>query len=79
MHYTGAAAAAAGDAAGDAATGDAAAGDAAASPAAAAGAQLAAVKAGLFQSRAFGKLLRAFTTVDMLGHAGEVRRLRPGE
>lgn len=47
-------------------------------PAAEAGARLAAVKRELFESRAFGKLLRAFTTIDMLGHAGEVRRLRPG-
>jgi len=48
-------------------------------PAAEVGRRLADVKRGLFESRAFGKLLRAFTTIDMLGHAGEVRRMRPGE
>ena len=44
-----------------------------------AGRWLADVKRQLFESRAFGKLLRAFTTIDMLGYAGEVRRMRPGE
>jgi hypothetical protein len=47
-------------------------------PAAEAGRRLAEVKRDLFEGGAFGRLLRAFTTVDMLGHAGEVRRMRPG-
>lgn len=52
---------------------------AAEAPAAEAGRRLAEAKRELFESRAFGKLLRALTTIDMLGHAGEVRRMRPGE
>ncbi len=43
-----------------------------------AGAQLAALKEQVFESGAFGRLLKAFTTVSMTGHHGEVRRMRPG-
>jgi hypothetical protein len=33
----------------------------------------------LFTSAPFARLLRAFTTIHMLGQRGEVRRFRPGE
>ena len=43
-----------------------------------AGALLAALRRDLFSSGAFARLLRRLTSVGMLGHAGEVRRFRPG-
>lgn len=44
-----------------------------------AGALLAAVKAEVLQSAAFARLLRAMLGVEILKHAGEVRRFRAGE
>lgn len=43
------------------------------------GDQLAAIKHQLFESAAFGRLLKQLTSITMLGHAGEVRRMRPGD
>jgi hypothetical protein len=44
-----------------------------------AGQQLAQLKRDLFESGAFARLLQQLTTIQMLGHAGSVRRFRPGE
>ncbi|WIA40768.1 hypothetical protein OEZ86_004448 [Tetradesmus obliquus] len=46
--------------------------------AAAAGGLLAAAKAALFESGAFARLLKAMIDVEILKHAGEVRRFRAG-
>lgn len=43
-----------------------------------AGALLAALRRDLFSTGAFARLLRRLTSVQMLGHSGEVRRFRPG-
>jgi Rps23 Pro-64 3,4-dihydroxylase Tpa1-like proline 4-hydroxylase len=42
------------------------------------GALLAALRTEVFSSGAFARLLRRLTSIQMLGHAGEVRRFRPG-
>jgi hypothetical protein len=52
-------------------------GDAAAA-ASSAGGLLAAAKAALFESGAFARLLKAMIDVEILKHAGEVRRFRAG-
>jgi hypothetical protein len=44
-----------------------------------AGKQLWRLKSELFETEAFARLLRHFTTIQLLGHAGCVRRFRPGE
>jgi hypothetical protein len=49
------------------------------SAAAGAGGLLAAAKAALFESGAFARLLKAMIDVEILKHAGEVRRFRAGE
>lgn len=46
--------------------------------AAAAGGLLAAAKAALFESGAFARLLKGMIDVEILKHAGEVRRFRAG-
>jgi hypothetical protein len=46
--------------------------------AAAAGGLLAAAKSALFESGAFARLLKAMIDVEILKHAGEVRRFRAG-
>ncbi|KAF6252117.1 Oxoglutarate and iron-dependent oxygenase degradation C-term-domain-containing protein [Scenedesmus sp. NREL 46B-D3] len=51
---------------------------AAAAAASSAGGLLAAAKAALFESSAFARLLKAMIDVDILKHAGEVRRFRAG-
>jgi hypothetical protein len=53
-------------------------GDAAAAAATSAGGLLAAAKAALFESGAFARLLKAMIDVEILKHAGEVRRFRAG-
>jgi hypothetical protein len=75
LQYTPAAAA-------NGASNGAAAADGAASPSGVclqAGQQLAQLKRDLFESGAFARLLQQLTTIQMLGHAGSVRRFRPGE
>ena len=46
---------------------------------AAAGQQLLKIKSDLFETGAFARLLKQFTTIQLLGHSGGVRRFRPGE
>jgi hypothetical protein len=46
---------------------------------ASAGALLAAVRQELFESAAFARLLKAMLDIEILKHAGEVRRFRAGE
>jgi prolyl 3-hydroxylase /prolyl 3,4-dihydroxylase len=42
------------------------------------GALMAALRRDVFSTAAFARLLRRFTSVQMLGYSGEVRRFRPG-
>jgi predicted lipid-binding transport protein (Tim44 family) len=81
LQFTGQPAAAVPEADADAAAAAAAAAagedGAAASPSA--GALLAAVRHELFESAAFARLLKAMLDIEILKHAGEVRRFRAGE
>ena len=80
MQFSGQPAAAAAAATTAAADGPAAAAaaDGQAAPSPSAGALLASVKQQLFESAAFARLLRAMLGVDILKHAGAVRRFRAG-
>jgi hypothetical protein len=83
MRFVGSPAADAAVTAADAGAADAGAADAGAADAGAgaagAGPLLAAVKQQLFDAGAFARLLKAMLGVEILKHAGEVRRFRAGE